>query len=170
VASFDVCFNWMLNFEDFNREYAEVPDAPPGAFAISGINSAAWPQDFEIIANTPQDQRAGAVQAFYQDEYWNDWLAQIVSDDVAKRVFDAAVNMGGGTATRLLQEAVNACGGNLTVDGQFGTGTLAGTNSVDSATLVTQFQQVRSQHYKDIVAKNPADVKYLNGWLARAEA
>ena len=49
MSDFSVCFEWMMDNEDARRAYAQVPDAPPGAFAISGINSAAFPIDFADI-------------------------------------------------------------------------------------------------------------------------
>ena len=38
MASFNVCYNWMMDSEDPAREYEIVPDC--GGYAISGINSA----------------------------------------------------------------------------------------------------------------------------------
>ena len=45
MSIWTTAYNWMLDNEDAEREYKVVPDAPPGAFAISGINSAAFPPD-----------------------------------------------------------------------------------------------------------------------------
>ena len=170
MASFEVALDWALQFEDSQRQYAKVPDAPPGAFAIAGINSFAWPEEFAIVDALPQDNRAGAVAAFYAAHFWNTWLNQIESDEVAKRVFDAAVNMGGGTAVRLLQSAVNALGGNLAVDGQLGPATVTAVNSVSASALVAEFQSDRAAHYRFIVLNNPSLQRYLAGWLARAQA
>ena len=168
MADFQTCYGWMMESEDPQRKYAEVPDAPPGAFAISGINSAAFPEDFSVIAATPQSQRAPKVHAFYAEKFWNNWFSQLLSDDLAKRVFDAAVNMGAGTAIRLLQTAANALGGALTVDGGWGTLTLTAANRANPAALVAAFIEARENHYRAIVQNNPADQKYLQEWLARA--
>lgn len=168
MASFQTAFEWMMDNEDARRAYAQVPDAPPGAFAISGINSAAFPVPFEVIQSIPQASRGDTVRRFYQVHFWNNWFSQLISDDLAKRVFDAAVNMGAGTAVRLLQAAINALGGALTVDGGWGTLTLTAANSANQAALIAAFIEARENHYREIVQNNPADVKYLQEWLARA--
>ena len=168
MAVFQIAYNWMMDNEDARRAYAQVPDAPPGAFAISGINSAAFPIDFADIKVIPQVQRGPAVQRFYQAHFWNTWFAQLFSDDLAKRVFDAAVNMGEGTAVKVLQTAINALGGALTVDGGWGPATLAAANAANPGALVAAFINAREEHYREIVQNNPADAKYLPNWLARA--
>ena len=105
MADFQVCYNWMMDNEDQGRQYKTVPDAPPGAFAISGINSSAFPTQFAKINALTLDQRGAVVEQFYQDTFWNKWFDQIASDELAERVFDSAVNMGPGTAVKLLQTA-----------------------------------------------------------------
>jgi hypothetical protein len=125
VADCDVAFQWMMQFEDPTMACAQTPDAAPAGNpgpcnAISGFNSCVWPADFTNIAALPQASRAPAAQAFYQAHFWNKWYAQVTSDDVAKRVFDFAVNGGSGTAVKTLQNAINSLGGSLTVDGGWG--------------------------------------------------
>ena len=168
MASFDIAYDWMMDNEDARRAYARVSDSPPGAFAISGINSAAFPSDFAAIEAIPQSQRGPSIKRFYQLHFWNNWFSQLLSDDLAKRVFDAAVNMGAGTAIRLLQTAANALGGVLTADGGWGTLTLTAANSANPAALIAAFIEAREDHYREIVRNNPADEKYLEEWLARA--
>ena len=178
MADWNTAFNWLMDNEDAARAYAVVPDAPPGAFAISGINSAAWPLRYPLIAAIPQTERGPAVEAFYEEHYWNQWYAQLTSDEVAKRVFDFAVNAGSVAAVRCLQEACNslkrtdpsglATEFHLHVDGELGQDTVGTANDTDSATLVAAFQQARVSYYKAIVAANPADAQYLKAWTARA--
>ena len=108
MANFEVCYEWMMDNEDAGRNYEKVSDDPPGAFAISGINSAKFPTQFARIDALPQSQRAAAVHTFYEATFWNRWYAQLIADEVAKRVYDAAVNMGPATAARLLQQAAGA--------------------------------------------------------------
>jgi type VI secretion system secreted protein VgrG len=179
MASFQSALAWTLNFEDPRHEYAKVPDDPPGAFAIAGVNSAAWPKDFATINALGPDYRPAAVAQFYDEEFWNQWLAQIVSDEVAKRVFDAGVNMGKTTAARLFQEAVNEAltdpprdpeATPLAVDGQLGPASVAAANACNPTVLVQWFESLRSDHYEEIAAANPSMEKYLAGWLARAQA
>jgi lysozyme family protein len=134
------------------------------------VNSGAWPQDFAFINSLPQDQRATAVQAFYYKHFWNSYVAQVSSDDVAKRWLDMAVNGGEGTSTKLLQQAVNSfhVGNPLNIDGRLGPATVVVVNAVNPLTLVAAFQNQRVAYYETVAAKNPADAKYLPAWLARA--
>jgi len=143
--------------------YKQVEDYPPGSFAISGINSHVYPTQFTRISLIPQEQRGPFVQNFYQIEFWNKWLAQIVSDEVVKRVFDEAVNAGPGTAVKILQTALK-----IEDDGLWGPNTVAAANAADSS-LVQLFIAARVQHYRDIARDNPAEAKYLPEWIARAE-
>lgn len=175
MAEFTTAFQWAMQFEDPKMACLQVPDAPPAGsappcYAISGINSGAWPGQFASIAALPQAGRATAVQAFYEAQFWNEWLVQLGSDELAKRVFDFAVNGGSGTAVKTLQQAVNATGGKLTVDGGWGPATLAGANAVDANALVQAFIAARVAHYQAIVAANPSDAPYLKTWLARAQS
>ncbi len=175
VAEFPVAFQWAMQFEDPLMACEPVPDAAPAGVAgpchaISGINSGAWPAQFSAIAALPRSERKPAVETFYRGRYWNAWLAQIGSDDVAKRVFDFSVNAGSGTAVKTLQQALNALGGSLAVDGGWGPQTLAAANAADAAALVKAFIEARVAHYQAIAAADPADAAYLNGWLARAQS
>lgn len=152
---------------------AVVPDSTPAGctgpcYAISGINSGSWPTQFASIAALPQNSRLTAVQAFYQAQYWNTWLAQLNSDEVAKRVFDFSINASSKEAVTTLQQAVNALGGSLKLDGGWGPMTLAAANGADQNALVQAYINARVAHYEAIAAANPADAQYLNGWLARA--
>ena len=113
MADWNTAYNWMMNKEDAARACAQVSDACPGGvagpcFAISGVNSGAWPAEFAAIAALPQAQREPLVQQFYQNHFWNNWYAQLNSDDLSMRVFDFAVNGGSGSAVRCLQQAVNS--------------------------------------------------------------
>ena len=171
MSSFDVAFQFLMDNEDAARAYAVVPDAPPGAHAISGINSAAFPGEFEAIAAIAQNERALAVEQFYERNFWNQWYAQLTSDEVAKRVFDAAVNAGSVAAVKCLQRSCNSFPIQVPLieDGGWGPLTVAKANILNPDSLVTAFQQARIAHYKAIIAANPADAVYFAAWAARAE-
>ena len=169
MDDFLVCFNWVMDSEDPLRRYKAVPDAPPGAFVISGINSAKFPEDFARITELPPAERPAAVEAFYRDKFWNQWLAELLSIDVKKRVMDACFNQGPGTGVRLLQEAVNETQKSLIeTDGEWGPITLAAANACGSGALVAAFCAAREELYRRIAAANPALEADLPGWLARA--
>lgn len=167
MSEFAPALSYILDFEDPRREYAIVPDA--GGYAISGVNSKAWPIEYNDIADLPQPERPAAVAAFYLKNFWTPLrLAEINSQDIANRVMDATVNMGPITAVRLLQTCMA-----LDDDGIMGPITIARTNA-DAETppgaLLNQFRSARAQHYRKIVANDPSKAQYLAGWLKRAQA
>lgn len=177
MADWNTSYNWMMDFEDPGRVCAQVPDACPKGvngpcYAISGVNSGAWPTDFAAIVAMPQGGRAPAVQQFYENRMWNTWFAQVASDDLCKRVFDFAVNGGGGTAVRCLQQAVNSLPAAGTVpiaeDGGWGPATLGAVNAADPAALTAAFQAKRLAYYQSIVNADPNKTRYLAVWTARA--
>ena len=160
MASFDVCYNFMMDAEDAPRAYKIVPDAPPGAHAVSGINSAAFPAEFDAISKLMISERGSAIEQFYRSRFWNRSFDGMNSDELAKRVFDAAVNMGSGTAAKILQRVLG-----VTPDGVIGPATVVAANSGDH---VAAFISARKQHYISIASANPAKKQYLKQWLARA--
>lgn len=170
MADFGTCYSWMMDNEDEGRAYKTVPDAPPGAWAISGINSRSFPVEFAAINAIPEAQRGPAVESFYRTNFWNRWFSAITSDDVAKRIFDAGVNEGSGTACKMAQIASNTLSSaQITEDGNWGPNTVEAINECDSGALVAAFQKVRADRYRAIVAANPLDERYLANWLARAD-
>ena len=149
MSNWNTCYNWMMDNEDRARQCKIVPDPvsprlndgmteiekqteiekAKNAQAISGINSYFYPVDFARIAAVPAEQRPPLVQSFYKFEFWNAWFDRLNSDEVAKRVLDASVNMGKGTGVKLLQRAINSSvnpdAPRLDVDGKWGPGTVS---------------------------------------------
>ena len=162
----------MEGNEDSQSLHKQVADScPPGVagpcWAISGVNSGAWPAEFAAIAALPQAERGPVVQAFYQKDFWNRWLGALASTPLGMRVFDACVNQGGGIGVRELQMAVNSVdpdGPQVEEDGRWGPATEAAANARDPARLLAAFQAVRYAHYQEHDAGKP----YLPALLARA--
>jgi hypothetical protein len=173
MADWNTAYNWMMDNEDAPRACKQVADAPPGAFAISGVNSASWPTEFAAIAAVPQGERGPLVQQFYENHFWDQWFAQVESDDVCKRVFDFAVNGGTGASVRCLQQAVNSLAGSgtdpIAEDGGWGPKTVAAVNAADPEALTAAFKAKRLAHYQAIAEKNPSTQQYLDAWTARAQ-
>lgn len=115
MSNFGPALDFLLDNEDERRECCTVPDA--GGYAISGINSRSFPEDFARINDLPQDQRGPEVARFYLLTFWAPLhLSGLASQDVANRVLDMAVNGGMGTSVRLLQQAINALGKTVSSD------------------------------------------------------
>jgi len=94
-----------------------------------------------------------------------------------EETFDEAVNTGQEYAIKLAQKTVNELlppsAAKIDADGDIGGLTVTAAHLAEatagSAKLVNTFCGLREQHYRDIVAHNPSQAKYLDGWVARAE-
>jgi lysozyme family protein len=87
------------------------------------------------------------------------------------KTFDFGFNMGVRSGVKLLQCAVNQCNQNtlLAVDGILGSGTVKAVNTVKPSLLLTALISQAKNHYTNIAQHKPVLVKYLHGWLNRAE-
>lgn len=174
MADFATCYAFVLPNEDFTPpRYETVPDptkADPGALAISGINSAAFPKEFEDIFAIPVNQRASVVEAFYQAKFWNSRIAQL-ENAIAMRVIDAEVNHGDGTGVKLLQRACNVLSKlpMLTIDGLLGPLTVARANSENQVSLVLTFRDGRVSFLREAALTNPVVARDLPQLIARAQ-
>lgn len=180
MSAFPPAFSFLMDNEDRLRKFAVFRDrCPEGCsgpcFAISGINSGAWPRQFAAIQALPQKMRGGAIANFYESVFWNPMhFAQIDSQDLANRVMDCAVNEGANTSVEILQESANALLGatvpRLRVDGLLGPFTLTAVNYCALGAILNEFRQQRVARYKALAAKDPDLAKDLAGFEARALA
>lgn len=128
----------------FDRAVATVLKLEGGYADKDGASGA--PVNFGINQKYNPDvdvktlTREGAVK-IYKERYWNAIKGDNLDPKIALMAFDTAVNMGPAVADRLLQQS----GGDL-------------------ATFVA----LRKERYQQI-AQNPAQAKYLDGWLARTD-
>ena len=74
-----------------------------------------------------------------------------------------AVNDGVSRAVKILQGLLG-----LMQDGEFGAQTLMAVNAANAVTLATELREAQAAWYRTVVANNPADARFLDGWLARA--
>lgn len=169
MSQYQPALSYTLNFEDPKREYSWVPDV--GGFAIAGINSAHWPEDYKRIAAAPQYDRANLIYDFYQKNFWNPMrIGGLLSQNLANRVFDEGVNASALVSIHLLQKSIILCGVHVVEDGVFGPVTMEAANGLDSERLLAAFRNQRLQFYKKIVDNNQDDLKYFAGWEKRALA
>jgi len=105
------------------------------------------------------------VEGFYKANFWDTIkLDEVNSQRVANFTFDWNVNSGA-WAVKALQTAVG-----VTADGGVGPLTLAAVNAADENTLMPQLIAARIQFYQNIVAHNPSQQKFLQGWINRANS
>lgn len=100
------------------------------------------------------------VRRIYLDRYWRPSLAGRLPPALAVMHFDCAVNMGLGTAARMLQEAVGA-----DVDGEIGPRTLAAAARAEIATTLDRYAERRRLRYRSL----STFPRFGRGWLNRVE-
>ena len=140
-----------------------------GMHDLDGTLFADVNHDGRIDINDIKALDESAAKEYYQSMWWDHYqLGKIFNQQVATKVFDTAVNMGGITAIKMLQQAACALDGFLTVDGALGPKTLQQVNSCDPVVLLKYYRQYQASRYLQLIAKNPSLEKFKNGWLARA--
>lgn len=129
-----------------------------------GIAAASYPR--EDIRNLTRERAA----FIYKNDFWGAsrcdlWRNQIV----ANLYFNAAVNMGQGTASRIIQRATNYAGWPrppIAVDGNIGPGTVKRLNEVNQVDLFCHLVGLLHARYVQIVDANPGKMLFLSEWVA----
>lgn len=105
----------------------------------------------------------------YYTDFWNTGpYDKLVCGPLAEKVFNTAVNAGNSRAFKLLQQAANACGANIAVDGAIGPKTITAVNALDGQKVLAAYRVEQANFYKAIVQRDPSQSVFLKGWLARA--
>lgn len=136
--------------------YVNDPDDPGGEtkFGVAknsnpGINikKMSWPM----------------AKTIYQMKYWKVGKCELLPGKLAFAHFDACVNHGPKTAIKMLQRAVG-----VNDDGALGPATLKAVNQkLVTEDVLKLMLNERRKFFAAIVAKNPTQKKFLNGWLNR---
>ena len=115
------------------------------------------------------------AKAIYRRDYWNPLRLDSIADEaIQEEVFDTGVNMGIGTAARILQAAINflETGTPLVEDGQVGPMTLAFADRwtrKDPEVLHKTLNGFQFMRYFEIVVRNPSQEKFARGWMKRIQ-
>lgn len=162
-AKFDLAFAFLMKHEDSGLTGKVTIDS--GGVTRWGISQRAYP-DVDIRNLTLE----GAAEIYKRDYFEPIHGYEIWFQVIASKLLDMAVNMGVHIAVKLTQKACCDAGHPTLADGVMGPNTLAAINACDPDTLVDAMRDRSAQRYSEIVAANPDDGKYLNGWLKRANA
>lgn len=136
-----------------------------GGMTYAGISRRAhphWPG--WIVIDRGQEPDADLVRHFYRLNYWK----AIRGDDIARQeisesLFDFAVNAGVKTAVKLAQIVVGT-----TPDGVIGPKTLQAINALQVDYFRASYTVAKIKRYRDIVAKDRTQMRFLFGWINRA--
>jgi len=148
---------------DLNFVICENVPGDSGGCTKYGIDAADHP-GLDIPGLTLQQ-----ATTLYRDGEWTHSRCDGLPKGLDTAIFDCAVNNGLIVAGILLQRAIIACGYGVVVDGDIGLQTLRVANLVNGTDLMARLLQLRRTRYTDIVLHNPADAKFLKGWLARVD-
>lgn len=102
------------------------------------------------------------AQQIYYDRYWIAGGCNLLSPRLAVLHFDGCINHGISRAGKFLQEVVGA-----SQDGQVGPATAKLANSKNDLEICAALADRREKFYRGIVASNPPQARFLNGWLRR---
>lgn len=109
-----------------------------------------------------RDLNLYGAQAVYFYKYWLVGKCDRMPYPLTIIHFDGCVNHGPSRAARFLQSAAG-----VEADGVIGNQTLQAIAEQDQATIIQNIAAARTQFYHDIVARNPSQQIFLNGWLRR---
>ena len=129
----------------------------PGGETNFGIAKRSHP-DVDIKNLTKE----GAKEIYYQD-YWMKNRVPQLPDELKHIYFDMCINQGRGRAVKILQQAANAKGANLKVDGGLGPKTIGALNGVE----LQRVRAYRIKYYADLVTRKPDLEKFYFGWFRR---
>lgn len=105
------------------------------------------------------------AQAFYVKYWWDaNGYANVVSQALATKLVDTAINMGSVRANNFAQEIV----GITPTTGHFGPKTTAAVNAFPQTQFILAYQNKMADFYRSLVAANPKRAEFLAGWLNRA--
>lgn len=149
----------------------------PGGITKYGI-SIRFLQDIGMTFNgnspSPQDilnLTQKDAKNIYKKYFWDNLhVSSIENSFLQNKVFNLAVNMGGMTAIKLLQEAINSNTKKPVIaDGIIGEDTLTALHSIKINELMQSYRKLAIMHYVHLVSENPKLHVFLKGWLIRAD-
>jgi lysozyme family protein len=152
------CWQSVLASEGWDA-YTNNPDDPggPTRFGITMATLQSWrgmpvgPDDVKALG---QDE----ALAIYSDRYWRPICGDDLPPGIDLAVFDAAVNMGPGTAARLLQRCLGVAD-----DGKIGPQTIEAAEDADAVALVSAFSERRLAYYQALSTWDT----FGHGWTNR---
>lgn len=165
MARFDDCLKFVLE-----REGGFVNDpADSGGATNKGVTQRVydtWRRARAEPERSVRDIEDAEVRAIYHENYWVAASCPELPEPIDLLHFDTAVNLGPGTAARMLQTALNMS----IVDGIVGHRTLANARANDALTTCARYSNLRVTRYIVIAAGSPEKRKFLRGWLRRVGA
>lgn len=131
---------------------------------------------YTVTAQEVHDLSRDEAIAIYQKLFYEQPGINLLPDVLQSPVFDWGVNSGPGTAIMHLQQLVDDAGvvAHINVDGGIGPFTITAVKATLAAmgnqTMVNAYEDSRQAFYNSIVARNPSQSEFIEGWTNRANA
>lgn len=132
-----------------------------------GLTKYGISQRWNPEINVRELTRAQAIELYWQ-RYWQGQRYELLPEPVAIKLFDLAVNLGHQPAVVCLQQALQACGQRVTIDGALGPQTSRAAFRASPAALMAALRSEAAGAYRVRVARDSRQAAFLNGWLNRA--
>ena len=168
MANVDAAIDYTLSFEDSTLSGVITLNNDGKTYTRFGIDERFHP---ELIAcgfysDMGSIPALGAARNVYAQSYAAPLsIAEIGNQEIANKLLSLGVNIGVGTAAKMLQLALR-----VPCDGSIGPKTLFALVNANPAQVIESIDDQAIAFYHEVVAKDPSKKKYLAGWLARAQA
>lgn len=164
MANFSGICRWVLRIEDAALSGKVVNLMDGQGLTRYGIGQISHPQIRPDFYTCPAPEALMTAYSIYKAEYWDRFEGDSITDDgVASCLLSFSVNDGEAREVKMLQECLN-----LPQDGLMGPITLQATNAYNAKILSTALREAQADYYRAIVARQPTDARFLEGWLRRA--
>lgn len=161
AGQFKLALKYTLKWEG---GYVNHPNDKGGA-TNKGVTTAtynSYRQRKGLPIQSVQKITQAEVEEIYYDGYWKSAHCSDYELPLALALFDTAINFGVRRAIMILQRSLG-----VTQDGVMGPMSLAALAKQDQRLLAVKLCNVRIQRRYEIVAKNPSQRVFLQGWLNR---
>ena len=155
----------LVEFDDIIEKVLEheggLVDDPKDAGGLTnmGISQRAYP-DEDIRGLTVE-----RAKELYKRDYWDRYRTGDLPNRLRHIYVDMCINMGGGRAIKILQEACNSKNATkIDIDGGIGPATIKAASSVEPFRL----RAYRVMFYAELVMKKPEQERFWVGWFRRS--
>ena len=155
LTEFDDIIEVVLEHEG---GYVNDPDDPGGETNF-GVAKRSHP-DVDIANLTKE-----GAKEIYKEVYWDANKVESLPENLRHIAFDMYVNQGKSRGVKILQQAANAKGAGLKVDGGLGPMTLKAIT--ESNVELQRVRAYRIKYYADLVTRKPDLEKFYFGWFRR---
>jgi len=135
--------------------------ADPGGATMKGITLVVyrnWKRNPHLTKDDLKNISDQDVYDLYKQLYWDKVHGDDLPAGIDYAVFDSAVNMGVGRASKLIQEAAG-----VTADGVLGPASLSAIQKADQKELIEKFSALKESFYRSLKTFDT----FGKGWLNR---